>query len=148
MKKQRYYSLVEEQFHGILISVTPKYFGTFSMWSIKSCSGWKNKWKTTRDLCPSRPHYCKQARFPQTLPHYKMCTWKRYLCWTDVSYSDNKEWLDWYFPKPTNAFTHYEHSTTNTDIQDDEISVPLRFDEEDLKRTKFDRWLSYMGIVN
>lgn len=34
------------------------------------------------------------------------------------------------------------------DIQDDELSVPLRFDEEDWKRPTFDKQLSYAGTVN
>lgn len=53
-----------------------------------------------------------------------------------------------YFTKPLNTFTHCECKTTNMDIQDDELSVPLRFDEEDWKRTTFDKQLSYAGTVN
>lgn len=29
-----------------------------------------------RHLCLSQPYDCKQAKFPQTLSHYKICTWK------------------------------------------------------------------------
>lgn len=47
-----------------------------------------------------------------------------------------------------NTFAHCECKTTNMDIQDDELSVPLRFDEEDWKRTTFDKQLSYAGTVN
>lgn len=140
---------MEKEFHGILISITPKYSGTFSRWSTKSCSGWKKTGQKNKRPLPKSTSLLQRSQISSnnsSLQNVYMKT--SYLCWTDVSHSDNTEWIDWYFTKPTNAFTHYERNTTNMDIQDDEISVPLRFDEEDLKRTNFDKWLSYIGIVN
>lgn len=143
---------MERQFNGILILIliTTKYSGTFSRWSTELCSGWKKNWTKNWDtfaqaslITANKANFLKQFLITKCA-HEKL----RNLCWTAASHSENTEWIDWYVTKPTNAFTHYEHNITNMGIHDDEISVPLRFDEEDLKRMKFDKQLSYMGIVN
>lgn len=107
---------------------------------------WTKNWDTFAQaslITANKANFLKQFLITKCA-HEKL----RYLCWTAASHSGTTEWIDWYFTKPTNAFTHYEHNITNMGIHDDEISVPLRFDEEDLKRMKFDKQLSYTGIVN